>query len=99
MRGVGGRDVVDLSTRWGSQRSSTASGIVFVTLEDETSIANLIIMPQVCDRFRKAARTSTILLAFGQIERAGEVVHVKVSALESLDAEFDSLPVQSRDFH
>jgi len=81
------------------QRPGTASGIVFVTLEDETGIANLIVMPQVFERFRKAARTSTILLANGRIERQGEVVHVKVSRIESLDAQWESLPSRSRDFH
>ena len=81
------------------QRPSTASGIVFITLEDETGMANLIIRPRVFERFRKAARLSTILLAHGRVERQGPVVHVQVSRLESLDAQFESLPSHSRDFH
>ena len=81
------------------QRPSTASGVVFITLEDETGIANLVIWRDTYERYRKAARLSTALLAEGTVERQGEVVHVHARRLESIDALLPSLTSISRDFH
>ncbi|CAG0949313.1 DNA polymerase III subunit alpha [Phycisphaerales bacterium] len=81
------------------QRPGTASGVVFITLEDETGIANLVIWPRVFERFRKAARLSTNLLVRGCVERQGEVVHVHVDHIQSLDQHAPELASQSRDFH
>jgi error-prone DNA polymerase len=78
------------------QRPGTASGIVFMTLEDETGIANLIIRPGVYTRYRKAARHGVCLIAHGQVERQGEVVHVMVRRVEDLGA---GLRTTTRDFH
>src|SRR5262245_47158466 len=47
------------------QRPSTASGVVFVTIEDETGFVNLIVPPRVFDRDRAAARTATAVIALG----------------------------------
>jgi error-prone DNA polymerase len=66
------------------QRPSTASGIVFITLEDETGVANLIVRPNVYTRYRKAAKNSLAILVHGTIERAGEVVHVMVRRIQNL---------------
>lgn len=90
--------------RWGGvvlvrQRPGTASGVVFVTLEDETGIANLVLWSDVFERFRAIARLSGAILALGRVERAGEVVHLHVSRLESLDALLPGRPARSRDFH
>jgi len=81
------------------QRPSTASGIVFMTLEDETGIANLIVWPKVFERFRRVARQSRIVLVRGRVERQGKVVHVVASELESLDELLGRVAYQSRDFH
>jgi len=81
------------------QRPATASGIVFITLEDETGIANLIVRPKVYERCRSAARHCSFICAKGRIERAGSVVHVQVTGITTLDTEQDSLFVRSRDFH
>jgi error-prone DNA polymerase len=81
------------------QRPSTASGIVFMTLEDETGIANLIIRPHIYERYRKAARHGIVLLARGRVERADDVVHVLVDQMETLDTWFAGLERRSRDFH
>jgi error-prone DNA polymerase len=81
------------------QRPATASGIVFMTLEDETGMVNLIVRPHIFERFRKAARLSTIVLAYGRVERQGVVVHVQVGRIVSLDEHWERLPSQSRDFH
>ena len=81
------------------QRPGTASGIVFITLEDEGGIANLIVPPKVYEQYRRAARHSAALAAYGRIERQGQVVHVKVTKLASLDGELAAVAQRSRDFH
>ena len=81
------------------QRPSTASGVTFITLEDETGIANLVVWRDTFERFRRVARLSTILLVNGSIERQGEVIHVHARKLESLDENAPALASVSRDFH
>ncbi len=80
------------------QRPSTASGVTFITLEDETGIVNLIVWRDVFERYRKPVRLSTILLARGVVERAGEVIHVHAHHLEQFDHHMPSLISMSRDF-
>jgi len=80
------------------QRPGTAKGITFVTLEDETGIANLIIRPDVWKKFRTAALGATVLLAHGRLQREGLVIHVLVSRLENLSGRMEELTSQSRDF-
>jgi error-prone DNA polymerase len=85
------------------QRPGTASGIVFITLEDESGVANLIVRPRIFERDRRVARHATALVARGRVERQGSVVHVLVSRLESIDAALEArgerLAPHSRDFH
>lgn len=81
------------------QRPGTASGVVFVTLEDETGIANLIIWRDTFEKYRRIARMSTALLVRGHIERQGEVVHLHVAQMESLDEKLPDLMAKSRNFH
>ncbi len=81
------------------QRPATASGILFMTIEDETGFANLIVRPRVYERFRRAVRHSTAILAHGHIERQGEVVHIIVARMASLDSLQPGLATSSRDFH
>jgi error-prone DNA polymerase len=80
------------------QRPGTASGITFVTLEDETGVANLIVRPDVWERYRRAASTSTAIVAHGRLERHGQVIHVLTSKLEDLAPVTQRLTTQSRDF-
>jgi error-prone DNA polymerase len=81
------------------QRPGTASGIVFVTLEDETGVVNLIIRPAVYERFRAAARHAALLQADGYIERQGQVQHVMVARLRDLSDVLSGFVHSSRDFH
>jgi error-prone DNA polymerase len=81
------------------QRPGTASGVVFVTLEDETGIANLVVWPRVFERHRAVTRLSSTLLVTGKVERQGIVVHIHASAIESLDERNPELHTRSRDFH
>jgi error-prone DNA polymerase len=66
------------------QRPSTANGVVFMLLEDEYAQVNLIVFPQVYDRFRAAVRGEPLLLAVGRYERADRNRNVVVDELVSL---------------
>jgi len=81
------------------QRPGTASGIVFVTLEDETGIANLIIRPNIYEQYRPAARYAALLEAQGYIERQGQVQHVMAVRLRDLSDLLGEYESRSRDFH
>ena len=79
------------------QRPETARGIVFVSLEDETGIANLVVMPDVYERCRPVVRGSPFLVARGRVERNGQVVNVRVDGLAPL-AFAPAVGSRSRDF-
>lgn len=66
------------------QRPATAKGITFVTLEDETGPINLVIKPQIWERYYAIAKTSTAWVAHGKLERRSGVIHVIVNRLEDL---------------
>jgi error-prone DNA polymerase len=80
------------------QRPGTAKGITFVTLEDETGTANLIIRQNVWKRYRDAALGAQVLLAHGQLQRQGRVIHVITTKLENLSDRMRELTAKSRDF-
>lgn len=69
------------------QRPGTAKGVVFVTIEDETGIANLIIRRETFERFHRIIISSAALLARGTLDRVGDIVYVSASYIESLDAQ------------
>jgi error-prone DNA polymerase len=60
------------------QRPGTASGIVFITLEDETGIANLVVFAKLFDKFRKEILQSRLLMVEGKLQIESEVIHVIV---------------------
>ena len=67
------------------QRPGTAKGVVFITIEDETSTVNLIIRPDLFERFHKIIIGSAALLARGLLERIGDVVYIDVRVIEGID--------------
>lgn len=81
------------------QRPGTASGIVFQTMEDETGVVNLIVRPDIYDRYRPAARHATLAMAEGYVERQGQVVHVMALKIEDLSELLEGIEFRSRDFH
>ena len=81
------------------QRPGTASGIVFVTLEDETGVVNLIVRPDVFERFRPAARHAGLLQCDGYVERQGQVIHVMAKRLIDRSELIRGLEISSRNFH
>jgi error-prone DNA polymerase len=68
------------------QRPGTAKGVIFATLEDETSIANIIIWPKTFERFRRELLGSRLLGVEGELQREGDVIHVIAARLVNLTA-------------
>ena len=83
----------------GRQRPDTASGVVFVTLEDETGATNVIVWRDLGDRQRRELLGSRLLGVYGKIEREGSVVHVLAGRLVDMTSLLGTLPTRSRDFH
>ena len=81
------------------QRPGTASGVVFLTLEDETGNINVIVWPAIQERYRQSLMTAQLLLVKGTVESRDGVTHVIASALEDCSHHLQALSVQSRDFH
>jgi error-prone DNA polymerase len=77
------------------QRPSTAHGVVFISLEDETGLVNVICSPQVWDRHRRVANVAPALLVRGRVERTGGAVNLVATALRPLRV---TAAVPSRDF-
>jgi error-prone DNA polymerase len=80
------------------QRPGTAKGITFVTLEDETGTANLVIHPGTWERFHRVARHAGAWIVRGILERHENIIHLIVDRLESLAQERVSVTSKSRDF-
>lgn len=68
------------------QRPSTASGVIFMTLEDEDGHINLVVFNPVYQRFVEIARDATMLIAKGKVERTRGVVNVVVESFSTLEA-------------
>ena len=83
----------------GRQRPGTASGVTFVTLEDETGMVNVIVWRDLAERQRKELLRSSLLTVYGTLEREGEVVHLIAARLRDQTALLGSLITRSRDFH
>ncbi len=66
------------------QQPGTASGVVFMTLEDETGIANVVIWNRLYEAARRTILASRMIKVTGQIQREGEVVHLVAHSLEDL---------------
>ncbi len=81
------------------QRPSTAKGITFVTLEDDTGTINLVVKPEVWQRNYRIARRSNAWLVHGVLENRQGVVHVIVGRMQDLTEQLGTLEQPSRDFH
>ncbi len=73
------------------QRPGTASGVIFVTLEDESGVANLVVWPRVFERYRRAALGARLLGVRGKLQRQGLVIHVIAERLYDLSHHLDDL--------
>ena len=82
----------------GRQAPPTAKGTVFVTLEDETGMLNLIVWKNVWAKYRQVGLAAVALLIEGEVQRTGGACHVCVSRLEDLTRYLRNLTSRSRDF-
>jgi error-prone DNA polymerase len=83
----------------GRQRPGTASGTVFVTLEDETGAINVIVWPRLVEAQRRELLGSKLMGVEGTLEREGEVMHLVAKRLVDHSDLIGSLHIDSRDFH
>jgi len=83
----------------GRQRPGTATGIVFVTLEDESGLVNVVVQPQLVEKQRRELLGASLLGVYGQVQKEGEVVHLLAKRLVDLSAWLGRLATTSRDFH
>ncbi len=81
------------------QQPGTASGVVFVTLEDETGSVNVIVWPALKERQRTELINARLLAVYGVWQREGEVCHLVAHFLKDLTPLLGGLSPRSRDFH
>jgi len=83
----------------GRQRPGTASGVTFLTLEDETGQINVVVWRDLGDKQRRELLGARLLAVYGTLERQGEVAHLIAGHLKDLTPLLGNLVTQSRDFH
>ncbi len=85
------------------QHPSTAKGVLFITIEDETGFANLVVWTKIFEKYRKEILQSRLLLVTGKLQVEGEVIHVVVRSCQNLneiiEAEKDNTPAGQPAFH
>jgi error-prone DNA polymerase len=77
------------------QRPGSAKGVIFITLEDETGIANLIVWPPILERFRRTVLGATLLYCKGRLQREEGVIHVVAEDLRDLTPRLQTLRERS----
>ena len=73
------------------QRPGSAKGVVFITLEDETGIANIVVWPKTLERFRRTVMTARMMRVTGRLQRQGIVAHVVAERIEDCSHLLDTL--------
>jgi error-prone DNA polymerase len=81
------------------QRPGTASGVTFLTLEDETGHVNVVVWRDLAERQRRELLGARLLAVYGTLERQGEVAHLIAGHLRDLTPLLGNLVTHSRDFH
>ncbi len=80
------------------QRTATANGVLFMTLEDETGQFNVTIWPGLLEKFRKEALSAALLAVYGGWQPEGKVRHLIVSELVDRTELLGALPMTSWEF-
>ena len=80
------------------QHPMTAKGVVFINLEDETGLVNVICPVPIWERYRKVARSAPALLVRGKLERDGGAINVLAARIEALPPLAGPTALRSRDF-
>lgn len=73
------------------QRPGTAKGVIFLTLEDETGIVNVVVWRKIYEQFRRAVISGRLLKVTGRIQRAHSVTHVIAEEIEDISGMLDVL--------
>ncbi|CAN0602489.1 unnamed protein product, partial [Ectocarpus sp. 12 AP-2014] len=73
------------------QRPGSASGVIFITLEDETGVCNVVVWPKAFERFRRAIVTARLMRITGRLQREGIVIHLIADRIEDLSPLLDQL--------
>ena len=73
------------------QRPGTAKGVIFITLEDETGVANVVVWAKTYEMFRRAVIAGRLLRVTGRVQCDGEVIHVVATKIEDLSYLLDDL--------
>jgi error-prone DNA polymerase len=95
---VNGRNIAVAGLVITKQRPGTASGVTFVTLEDETGHINLIVWKQVAEQYRAALLNARLMGVRGELQIEGKVIHVIAKQLLDHTDMLGDLEVRSRDF-
>jgi len=93
-----GRQVTVAGVVTHRQRPSTASGVIFLSLEDETGSANIIVWPKLAERFRAEVLHAGLLRVRGRLQNANGSQHVVAEHFTTLDTALAGLRTASRDF-
>ena len=80
------------------QRPGTASGVTFVTLEDETGCSNLVVWKKIADEQRDVLLNARLMGVYGELQKEGKVIHVIAKRLVDHSELLGELSVRSRDF-
>jgi error-prone DNA polymerase len=94
-----GRSVRTAGLVRGRQQPQTASGVMFVTLEDESGTINVVVWKHLAERQRRVLLESQLLAVEGRLERVDGVQHVIAQRLENYGELLGELDISSRDFH
>ncbi len=81
------------------QRPGSASGVLFLTLEDETGNSNVVVWKRTQENFRQVLMSGQLLLVMGTVETRDNVTHVIAGALFDYTSELESLRLKPRNFH
>ena len=83
----------------GRQRPSTASGVLFLTLEDETNNINVIIWKNIFEKYRASAVQGNLLTINGILEKKDRIIHVIAKEISDVSHFLEAFSLRSRDFH
>jgi DNA polymerase III alpha subunit len=73
------------------QRPGTAKGVIFITLEDETGVSNVVVWKTLYEKFRRAVISGRLLRVTGKMERQGGVEHIIADLIEDISPLLDEL--------
>ena len=73
------------------QRPGTANGVIFVTLEDETGVVNIIVWRKIYEQFRRAVIAGRLLRVTGRLQRENNVIHIIAEQIEDISPLLDRL--------